>query len=661
MPTRFMSRPFPALAVHLAAALCCAAGAQATDTKSGADGDVQTIVVTASRYAMLALDAPASLSVVQRREIEARGADNVLEAVRLESGLALQGRAVGGRKALGLRGLDARHTLMLLDGQRIGASDGVVGASDFQYDWLSSAEIERIEVVRGPLSVLYGSEALGGVVNVVTRQPGAAWSFGALAEGSRADGGRGGDGWRAQASAMGPLGGGLALRAGVSASGAEPVAVPGEPRLSELEGRDKREGWLGVHGQFGAHRLRLDRREGRETRESLTRERSGQRRWHQTLNDLERRTSALSWEARWVAHGADAVADAPESQLRVYESMLDVRNRRTAGVPPNVPQRLEDRVLDGQLRWPLKAQDWLVGFERRRESLADPGLPAGRSSADHEAVFVQNEARLSSTFTLTAGLRRDDHSFYGGHWSPRIYGVWKLAPGWTLKGGASSGFKSPNLKQVVPGSRAEGPNTVIGNPALEPESSDGVELGLGWAVGARQVQAVLFAQRVRDLIELRLVTAGPAPGTGTYVYENLARARLRGLEATWAEPLATGVTLGAAYTYLDARDGNDRRLDRRPRHSAMLRLDARRGAWQGGVHAEHTGEQRLPVATVGAPSQPVPATTLFGAYAGRTLPAGLELRLGVRNLGNLRLADESPLFTQAEAPRTWRLSLQGRW
>ncbi len=206
----------------------------------------QTIVITATRFAMLSTDAPAALSVVTRRDIEARGADNVLDAIRGETGLSLQGRAVGGRKVIGIRGLDSRHALFLVDGKRIGASDGVVGASDFQYDWIAVDDIERIEVVRGPMSVLYGSEALGGVVNIITRQPGDAWRFGAMTEGSDADGERGGGGWRVGARADGPLGAGFFLRAGVAASKVEAVVSATDPRLSELEARDKQDAWVGV-------------------------------------------------------------------------------------------------------------------------------------------------------------------------------------------------------------------------------------------------------------------------------------------------------------------------------------------------------------------------------------------------------------------------------
>ena len=151
---------------HTLAAAIVALGAIAGPVAAADPGAPQTIVVTATRHAMAALDAPAAMSVVTREEIAARGADDVLDALRGETGVSLQGRSIGGRKVISLRGMDSKHTLFLVDGRRIGASDGVVGHSDFQYDWIAVEDVDRIEVVRGPLSVLYGSEAMGGVVNV---------------------------------------------------------------------------------------------------------------------------------------------------------------------------------------------------------------------------------------------------------------------------------------------------------------------------------------------------------------------------------------------------------------------------------------------------------------------------------------------------------------
>jgi outer membrane receptor for ferrienterochelin and colicins len=643
---------------QLAAAAALAVAQAAAQT---AAPETQTIAITATRYAMLATDAPAALSVITRRDIEARGADNVFDAVRGDTGLSLQGRAVGGRKVISLRGMDSRHALFLVDGRRIGASDGVIGASDFQYDWIAVDDIERIEIVRGPLSVLYGSEAVGGVVNIVTRQPGDTWRFGALAEGIAADGGRGGNGWRGSVRVDGPLGaraegssgGGFFLRAGVTASSIEPLASPLDARLDEFEGRDKRDAWAGLAWRGRGQRIELDHRQGTEDREGGARERGGQRRFHRTFNDIERAMTSLAWDADWGA--------ATETQLRAYRSTIDVENRRTNGVAVNVPQRVGEQVLEGQARRPFGAHALTAGFEARNESLDDPGLPGGRSTLRHRSLFVQDEWRVAAPLTLTFGARHDEHGVYGREWSPRAYAVWRVAPRWTVKGGVSHGFKVPNLKQVVPGARPEGPNTFLGNLDLKPETSDALEVGIGYANGPAQWQLMAFDQRVEDLIEVRLVAPGPTPGIGTFTYENLAKAKLRGLEASWLQPLGQGFTAGVNYTWLDAKNGNGQRLERRPRHSATLRLDWQQGAWRVGALIEHAGDQLLPASPPATGSRAVPDVTLLGGHVTVALSAALEATLAVRNLDDVRLADKSALFTQVESPRTWRLALRGRW
>jgi outer membrane receptor for ferrienterochelin and colicins len=180
-------------------------------------------------------------------------------------------------------------------------------------------------------------------------------------------------------------------------------------------------------------------------------------------------------------------------------------------------------------------------------------------------------------------------------------------------------------------------------------------------MGAMQAQLMAFDQRVDDLIEVRLVTPGAVPGIGTYTYENLAKATLRGIEASAVQPLGAGFTGVVSYTYLDARNGSGVRLERRPRHSVTVRLDWQHGPWRIGGHIEHAGDQLLPAGTPNTPAQPVPDLTMLGAQASVALPGGLEAALGVRNLTNVRLAEKSPLFTQVEAPRTWRLTLRGKW
>ncbi|MBK9360082.1 MAG: TonB-dependent receptor [Rubrivivax sp.] len=619
--------------------------------------DAQTIVVSATRHAMALIDAPAAIDVVTRADIEARGADNVFEAVRGDTGISIQGRTISGRKAINLRGMDSRHTLVLVDGKRIGASDGVIGHSDYQYDWIAVDDIERIEVIRGPMSVLYGAEALGGVVNVITRAPGAErWRFGAMGEGSFADGGRGGDGHRASVHADGPLGAGLRL--GVSAADArrQSLASRADAGISDIEGRRKRDAALRLHGTLAAgHELVAEHRVGEEERWADARERSGRKRYYQSVTPLDRTHSSLGWTGEF--GGALDL----RASLRAYRSTLDAGNVRNNGVASLRPQSLDDRVGEGQLSLaPVSGQLSTAGFEVRRERLENVGLPGGEGRAEHQALYLQHEMPLARKLSLTAGLRHDRHSRFGHEWSPRAYLVWQAAPGWTVKGGYGHGFKAPTLKQISPDYlEDEGPFTYQGNAALRPETNDAVELGVGYGTPSLGVQAMLFRNRVQDLIVTRQI--GMLAGRTLYRFENTEKATLEGLEtsATW-KPVRT-LALGVSWQWLDATDGHGQRLERRPRHQFGVKADWTAGIWRAGLRVERSQGQLLPALVAGQPAQPVPGITLVSAQAGVALPYGLDLGLGVSNLGDVNLADKSPLYLHAEAPRTWRLTLRGRW
>jgi outer membrane receptor for ferrienterochelin and colicins len=632
------ARSAVAVAVGMLAAAAAAQGeAPAPDT----------VVVTATRYPVSWVDAPAAISVIPRREIEARGADDVLDAIRGVPGLSLQGRGIGGRKVISIRGMDSKQTLFLVDGKRVSASDGVMGHSDYQYDWIPMADVERIEVVRGPLSALYGSEAMGGVVNVITRRPSAErWGGSAAVEGMWAEHDRGGDGYRLGARAGGPLAEGWILDAGAAQSRQGAVASSVDPQIDDLEGRDKRDGWVGLGWTPAAgHDLGVEWREGREERWATAQERGGRKRYYETVNDIERRLASADWRARW--GGAWDV----ETLVRAYASSAEVVNERTNGVTPNPTQRITDDVLDGQVIWTLPGQTWAAGFEARNESLEDPGLPGGESMAQHRSVFAQDEIVFAERWNATLGLRWDHHDLYGAQWSPRAYLVYAIGDGWSAKGGYGHGFKAPNLKQIVPGERREGPNVFLGNPDLEPETSDSFEIGIGRAKDGQELQLIVFDNRVDDLISVELLAPGPVPGTGLYTYENIDRAHLRGVEAALAQPFGAGFTARLSYTYLDAEDGDGNRLERRPRHSASAGLEWTRGSWSASLRTDYTADQVQGGETL-------PDLTLWYASATVELRPGIDLVAGIDNLTDVDLADRSPLYSYAEPPRTLRLALR---
>ncbi len=650
-----MPRPLrrnPAAWPWLPLALCCCVGARADDSPPA----VAAVVISATRHAMPLVDAPAAISVVSAEKIAERGADNLLEAIRGEPGVTMFGRTIGGRRTLSLRGMDARHTLFLVDGQRIGASDGVIGHTDFQFDWVAVEEIERIEVVRGPLSSLYGADALAGVVQVIARPKADHFEGSATAEGSWADGGRGGNGHRAAVRISGPLDAQFRVALVAGDTRREAVASASDPRVSELEGRRKSDVGLGASWLTApGHQIDADLRQGHEERLSFAVEKSGRRRVYLSQSDIDRGHGSLGWQADWGG------AAEWRSLLRAYGSHLAMHNTRTNGVTGLRPNILDDKVAEGILSGrAVEGQYLSTGLELRHERLGNEGLPGGQAGARHRSVFLNDEFEAHAALKLTAGLRYDAHERFGHLWSPRLYAVWRAAPDWTVKGGTSRGFKPPTLKQITRGYQEdEGPNTYFSDPALQAETNDAAEIGVGWDTAPAGAQMMIFVNRVRNLIVPQLI--GTVAGRGQYVFGNVDSAHMNGLEAAARARLGAGFDLEANYQFVDARDGQGQRLERRARHSAGLGLGWAAGPWRANLRLEHSAGLLLATGVAGQAPQPVPEQTVIGANLAWALSSALEASLGASNLKNMNLAALSPLYTYAEPPRTWRVALRVRW
>ena len=409
--------------------------------------------------------------------------------------------------------------------------------------------------------------------------------------------------------------------------------------------------WLPAAGQV----VEAEYWVGKEERWAKARERGGPKRYHQSQTDLDRGHASLGWAARW--GGPLEVS----SLLRVYESSLEMGNTRTNGVAPLRPNKLVDRVIEGQATLAATRQQLVTGgFERRDEQLDNEGLPGGSADALHQALYLQDEIALDPALALTLGLRYDRQDMFGGEWSPRIYAVWQPAPQWTVKGGYGHGFKAPTLKQISPGYREdEGPYTYHGNPDVQPETNDSVELGVGWTSPQATAMLTLFHNQVDNLIVARLFDV--VAGRNQYVFDNIDEATLRGAEASLRALLGGGFWVTLNYQYLTAIDGDGQRLEKRPRHSIGARLDWAWGPWTAGLLVTSTRGQLLASTVPGQPPQPAPTLTLLGAQAQWQITPVLELGVGVDNLNDTRLSEKSPLFTYAEPPRTWRLALRARW
>lgn len=611
--------------------------------------ELNPLVVTASRSEHSLADAPASVSVITAEQIKARGAGNLLEALRGVPGLSLNGRQVGGRKTLSIRGAEDRHTLVLIDGRRISSTDDTIGHSDYQYGWVAMEQIERIEVVRGPMSALYGSEAVGGVINIITRKGGQQWHGGASVRGELGEG-PAGDGHQMSASASGPLGEWFDLALGVEDRRRAPTPRPENKATSDIEGQDRQSGnlRLGFTPSEG-QRLQLDMLRSEETRRRHEQNtRLPARPYYLDTYDLQRRQDALTWQADW---------SLLRSELRYSEAEFEVNNKRSNNIAATRPQRLEDRVWDGNLAFALgDSHSLTLGAERREEFLENAGLTGGSDSALHKALYVQDEIALADDWALTLGTRLDHHAIFGSESSPRAYLVWRASPELTIKGGYGEAFRAPTLKQISPNYvGAEGPHTFLGNADIQPETSRSWEIGADWRDEQSAYTATLFRSEIKDLIYYNLLRrVGPR---SIYQYDNISEARIDGLEVALRRALGGGFSLASSMTWLDARDrDSDDKLTGRPEFSATPSLAWQQGAWGAELEWQYIGQQTLKNAA--GQLKRAPAYSLVSLSGSYRVDEHLTLRAGLNNAGDLRLEDKSELFGYVEDGRTLWLGLE---
>lgn len=631
-------------ALAMACIMVSGAGAAAETT------ELNPMVVTATRSSVSLADAPAAMTVITAEQIRARGATNLLEALRGTPGITLNGRQVGGRKTLSIRGAEDRHTLVLIDGRRISSTDDTIGHSDYQYGWVGIEQIERIEVVRGPMSALYGSEAIGGVINIITRPAQREWSGGVTLRGDVGQGDTG-NGHRLAARASGPLAESLDVAMAVEEVRRESTPWEQDRRVSEMEGQDRQTGSLAIsYRPFEGQTLKLDLLRSDETRDRDQQYAYYARPIYLDTYELERRQNSLAWNADW----GDL-----QSQLRFTRSEFDVTNKRTHNLAPTRPQSIRDDVWDGSLNFHIGEDHALtVGGEHRDERLENAGLIGGSDSATHQAVFIQDEIALATGWALTLGARLDDHEIFGRETSPRAWLVWRATPELTFKAGYGEAFRAPTLKQISPNYvGAEGPHTFLGNADIKPETSRSFELGVDWHDERGAYTANLYRNEIDDLIYYRRLRTEPGiPPRTIYQYDNIEQARIEGLELTGRRELGYGIALGATVNWMDPRDARtDAKLNGRPEFTATPSLEWTMAKWNALVQWEYIGKQYLE----GSNGQErAPGYSVVNASLGYRLHDNLTLRGGVLNIGNVRLEDKSELFGYAEQGRTGWLAVE---
>lgn len=615
--------------------------------------DLASTVVSATSTERTLKDAPASVAVITADELRKRPVRNLEDALRGSESLQLSGVGMS-RRGISIRGMASEHTLVLIDGRRISPSSGAIAHSDFDLGWVPVEAIERIEVVRGPMSSLYGSEALGGVVNVITRKATDSWLGSGFVDGGVREDGLGGQTHQIGSYVSGPLlPGVLGLALNAETQRQQETHDFDSRNLSELEGRNANSG--------GAT---LTWTPDKEQRIDFGYESGRERRWRNTetggsaSSDYES-TDIIEREQWSLAHAGDWQWGS--TQLRAYRNQLDRKNSRSDAAAPSNPQRLTDNVVDGNLSVPLmEIHRITVGGEWRKEELEDRSVNrSGEDEAVHRAVFLQDEIAFSPDWSLTLGSRFDKHEHFGWENSPRVYLLHHFNDQLTLRAGVGKGFKAPSLKQLSPEYAAVGGGgrfTIVGNPDLQPETNTSYELGANYQSDGWSLSGMLFENDVEDLIQTVCVANCGIRGRELRNYENVDRARIRGLELGGNVDLSRGLRWKLNYTYLDARNQTlGQRLGDRSRHLANSTLRwSPNTTFDAQLRTEYVGSQLTYSSNV---AYSLPAYSLWHLELSQKLSRNLTLRGGIENIGDERLADQNEYFTYAEPGRTYHIGL----
>lgn len=507
----------------------------------------ESIVVTATLEPEERDQVPASVAVIPREEIEERQAVALPELLATVPGVTvLQTGSPGQQTSVFTRGAESEQTLLLWNG--IPLNDPFFGGANWQF--LPTDGVERVEVARGPFSALYGSAALGGVVQVLT-------------------GGRTGGTLRLEGGERGYGRAGLA--AGFRAAGAQ-VDVAGSVWRDDgfsvndhFDGEDllARALWDLGHGWSLGVLARGDDSETGIPTNGFQPTPTAEIRWRERELGIPVRAAAGRWEL-----------DSLFSRTRFDSAFRDPNDPFGFVAGDTDSESLRGRAVG---TYHVSPELWLAaGLEGERlevDNSSNFGINLDGAHQRTRAAFGQVGWQHGS-FNLDLGLRRDDNDVYGGATNLRLGGVVALGKGFRLRAGYGEAFRAPSLGELF--------FPVTGNPDLRPEQGESAELGLERDAGPWRLSLTGFDNRQHDLIDLDF---------SIFQNVNIHRTTSRGLEGelAWRSKLAWA-RLNA--TYLDAEDrATGLPLLRRPDHSANLLLGLTRGAWTFTGEARYVGDR----------------------------------------------------------------------
>ncbi|WP_314762788.1 TonB-dependent receptor [uncultured Selenomonas sp.] len=555
---------------------------QAAEKKQEETTHIKTdeVVVTASRTKQEVKESPSSVEVITREDIDKMGAENLAQALQLALGIDTQENAMVGNRS-SIRGMNTNQTLILIDGRRVRTENTSETMNFYELKRINMDDVERIEIVRGAASSLYGSEALGGVINVIKKHPGKMqtavtldWTSRQSDEGIRFDSGKLGK-WALSGSFK---------HMGVREQGTDAGSnMYGKKNFFNLDGRMEmtKNKWLDVFFDYLTEDLYM--------KDSLT---------QGTDYDHKRFSTGIKYSGR------DKRGD---YEMQVYYTYFDkhqrTRERANHSLNSFDDLKFNSLIFDGR-RSIQVAKDHLLTFggEYRKEDYESTRIKGtntrtlegvtnqlGNSSMDYTAFYLQDEWLASPRWLIIPSLRWDYNSEFGNELTGKLGTTYKITKDVRFKANIGTAYRAPTASELyfswhhTPNARMD--VQINGNPNLKPEKALNFDLGFEMEKDKTFGKITYFHNKVDDLINIDTVMSRlpgfPPRVLATGTYRNIDSATMQGVELEVRQALGGGFSVRGLYTYLDARDGKTgERLAGRPYHKASLQLsydDAKHG------------------------------------------------------------------------------------
>jgi len=484
----------------------------------------ENVVVTATAAPENINEVGAAVTVVTREEIERNGWRTVQDVLRSVPGAAVvRSGGPGAQTSVFLRGANSTHTLVLVDGVRVNSPF----FPGYDFTLLSTENVERIEIVRGPFSALYGSESIGGVVHVFTRPAGDKLSGRVVGEAGNHD--------QRELAAF--------ATAGTSFFG---IAASARDRRDDGDRVNddwrERSGSLRLEGRFGETRIALEGSTA-DGELGLPGPVGGETPANRYFPREDRVVLPASFHP---ASGHSAIVTLGWVRSRPSFESPSFRSHTDA-------QTLEGRAADTYSAGAHRVTAFAEWQRWKVEDSSNFGVNLDGERATIWSVGGEDSIDLTGGWLATAGLRYDNHSRFGDVWSPRASVSWRTGR-WKLRASGGTGFRAPSVGELF--------YPFSGNPDLQPERSTSYDLGAEYEVAGGRAAASVFWNDFRHLIVYDFATG---------LNFNVGRARSRGAELSWRQTITTAASLDAGYTYLATEDRDTGLpLIRRPRHSGFL-------------------------------------------------------------------------------------------